>query len=275
MKHRTKSKKAGKKGGKSAINRASFISLARDEELLLGFHVVESLLTQRPGDLLSVYFADSVVAKGRASQLKQQLEAQKISTHVVAMERFQASFADDVHQGVAAVARGLPPGNEKALEHWLSELEEVPFLVALDGIQDPHNLGACLRSMEAAGAQALILPRDNNVSVNATVRRVACGAAERVPVFTVTNLVRCLQGLQSAGIWVVGTSDHSSKTLYQIDLKGPLCLVFGNEGKGMRRLTETNCDFLAGIPMQGQVSSLNLSVAVGVTLFEALRQRQS
>ncbi len=155
----------------------------------------------------------------------------------------------------------------------LDNLKEPPFLLILDGIQDPHNLGACLRSADAAGGHAVIAPKDRAVPITDTVVQVASGAAENVPFIQVTNLARIMEELKEKGIWFVGTSDQAKESIYQIDLKGPLCIVLGAEGKGIRRLTGDNCDFLSFIPMHGSVDCLNVSVACGVCLFEAVRQR--
>lgn len=147
------------------------------------------------------------------------------------------------------------------------------FLLVLDGVQDPHNLGACLRTANAAGVQAVIAPKDRAVALTETARQVACGAAEHTPFVQVTNLARFLSRLQEAGLWLVGTGDEATQSIYQTDLKGPLAIVMGAEGKGIRRLTAEGCDFLVRIPMNGQVDCLNVSVATGVCLFEAVRQR--
>ena len=150
----------------------------------------------------------------------------------------------------------------------------VPFVLILDCVQDPHNLGAILRTADAAGVHAVVAPKDKAVGITETVRRVSVGAADHVPFAQVTNLARTMEKLKEAGVWIVGTSDHaSSKSLYELDLKGPLAIVMGAEEKGMRRLTEENCDFLVSIPMSGRVECLNVSVATGVCLFEAVRQR--
>jgi 23S rRNA (guanosine2251-2'-O)-methyltransferase len=147
------------------------------------------------------------------------------------------------------------------------------FLLVLDGVQDPHNLGACLRTANAAGVQAVVAPKDRAVALTETARQVACGAAELTPFVQVTNLARFLSRLQEAGLWLVGTADEATQSIYQTDLKGPLAIVMGAEGKGIRRLTAESCDFLVRIPMNGQVDCLNVSVATGVCLFEAVRQR--
>ncbi|MCP5533096.1 MAG: 23S rRNA (guanosine(2251)-2'-O)-methyltransferase RlmB [Akkermansiaceae bacterium] len=150
----------------------------------------------------------------------------------------------------------------------------VPFVLILDCVQDPHNLGAILRTADAAGVHAVVAPKDKAVGITETVRRISVGAADHVPFAQVTNLARTMEKLKEAGVWIVGTSDHaSSKSLYELDLKGPLAIVMGAEEKGMRRLTEENCDFLVSIPMAGRVECLNVSVATGVCLFEAVRQR--
>ena len=153
------------------------------------------------------------------------------------------------------------------------EGKTAPLVLVLDCIQDPHNLGACLRTADAAGVDAVILPKDKSAPITDTVRRVACGAAERVPIIRVTNLARAMEKLKELGIWLVGTADEAAQSVYEIDLKGPIGLVMGAEGTGMRRLTGERCDFLAKVPMFGKVECLNVSVATGVCLFEAVRQR--
>ncbi len=163
--------------------------------------------------------------------------------------------------------------NEDDLFDILAGLAEPPFLLVLDCVQDPHNLGACLRSADAAGIHAVIVPTDRAVSLTDTVRKVACGAAEHLPFVMVTNLARTLKQLKEAGLWLVGTADQAEQSLYEVDLIGPLAFVMGAEGKGLRRLTRECCDFLVHIPMAGSVECLNVSVAVGVCLFEAVRQR--
>jgi 23S rRNA (guanosine2251-2'-O)-methyltransferase len=153
--------------------------------------------------------------------------------------------------------------------------QAVPFVLILDCVQDPHNLGAILRTADAAGVHVVVAPKDKAVGITETVRRISVGAADHVPFAQVTNLARTMEKLKAAGLWLVGTSDHAkSKSIYELDLKGPLALVLGAEEKGMRRLTEENCDFLASIPMAGKVECLNVSVATGVCLFEAVRQRR-
>jgi 23S rRNA (guanosine2251-2'-O)-methyltransferase len=165
--------------------------------------------------------------------------------------------------------------NESDLFELLDKLGRPAFLLILDSVQDPHNLGACLRTAAAAGVDAVIVPKDRAVGITDTVKRIASGGAESVPFVSVTNLARVIDQLKESGIWIVGTTDKAHKSLYEIDLKGPLAIIMGGEGEGMRRLTEEKCDFLARIPMAGgKVDCLNVSVAAGVCLFEAVRQRK-
>ena len=184
-----------------------------------------------------------------------------------------------VHQGVAVeLARAERSPSQGGWEEFLAQLkglEAPPLLLVLDGITDPHNLGACLRSADAAGVNAVIIPKDKAVGVNATVRRVAAGAADTVELFVVSNLSRALTQLKEQGVWLVGTDDNAGSGLYEQDLRGAVALVMGSEGRGLRRLTKEKCDFLISIPMAGAISSLNVSVATGVLLFEAVRQRRN
>ena len=184
-------------------------------------------------------------------------------------------LADGQHQGVAALCRGAEVQDENYLEKLLEDIEHPPLILVLDGVTDPHNLGACLRSCDAAGVDMVIAPKDRSVGITPVVQKVACGAAETVPLVVVTNLARTLKQLQEKGIWIVGTAGEADQLIYDVDLTGPLALVMGAEEKGMRRLTREHCDLLAKLPMAGDVSSLNVSVASGICLFEAVRQRSN
>jgi 23S rRNA (guanosine2251-2'-O)-methyltransferase len=197
----------------------------------------------------------------------------------VKVEKVDQKFLDNIsrgvrHQGVIAEVKLVQQEGEHGLFNLLRTIDQ-PFLLILDQVQDPHNLGACLRTAECAGVNAVILPKDGAAPVNETVRRVAAGAAERLPVFYVTNLSRCLNKLQELGIWITGSADESAKTLFETDLRGNMAIVMGAEGAGLRKLTREHCDQIVSIPMSGTVSSLNVSVATGVILFEAVRQRMS
>jgi len=177
------------------------------------------------------------------------------------------------HQGVLAWVRVPASRGEGDLDELLDRLDRPPFLLILDEVQDPHNLGACLRTADAVGVQAVIAPKDNAVGLTPTVAKVASGAARTVPYIQVTNLARTLDALKARGLWLVGLAGEADQDLYGLDLKGPLALVLGSEGRGLRRLTRERCDFLARLPMLGSVESLNVSVATGICLYEALRQR--
>jgi len=193
--------------------------------------------------------------------------------HSVAKHELDALVPDGHHQGV--VARATPPKvySENELDALLEALPGTPFLLILDGITDPHNLGACMRTAEAAGAHAVVAPKDRASGITPTALKVSSGAAERLPFIQVTNLARVLRELQQNGVWLVGTSGESEATLFEVDLKGPLGVILGAEGKGIRRLTREHCDQVVFIPMKGGAESLNVSVAAGVCLFEASRQR--
>ncbi len=242
------------------------------EELIYGWHAVLAVLERSPERVLQVWLdekrsgpkPEAVLQAARAGQVKLQRAGRVLLEELV---------GEANHQGVVARCRAATPTQVADLGGFLSGLSQPAFLLVLDGVQDPHNLGACLRTADAAGVQALILPRDNAVSVTPTVRKVASGAAETVPVFQVTNLARTLDQLKADGIWLVGASGDAQDSLYATDLRGPIALVLGAEGRGLRRLTQERCDFLVQIPMAGSVSSLNVSVAAGICLFEAVRQR--
>lgn len=177
------------------------------------------------------------------------------------------------HQGIVAQYAAAKSYDENDLEGLIEAAAGAPLLLVLDGVQDPHNLGACLRSAAAAGVTAVVIPKDKAVQVNATVRKTSAGAADRVPVVRVTNLARTLKDLKDAGVWFVGLAGEATQSLYATDLKGPMGIVMGGEGEGLRRLTREHCDWLAKIPMVAEVESLNVSVATGIALFEAVRQR--
>jgi len=239
-------------------------------KVLFGFHAVGVRLKTAPQSVIEVYVDPS----RKDARMRQFLErAHEAGARVIEADgmRLAKLAGSHGHQGVAARVQPLPTSN--SLDDLLDQLKEPPLLLVLDGVTDPHNLGACLRVADGAGAQAVIAPKDHAVGVNATVAKVASGAAETVPYFMVTNLARTLAELKERSIWCVGTSDDAPKTLYQADLKGPVALVLGAEGSGLRQLTRKTCDELVSIPMRGAVESLNVSVASGLCLYEALRQR--
>lgn len=258
------------------------------QDWIVGIHSVTELLRRNPQDVLELVLqqerADKRLDEIRelAGQLgikvqelpRDQLEKRLLGKSADKGGRKNKGEHLPVHQGVIALCQWRDTVKDEAfLSRMLEQLAHPPLLLVLDEITDPHNLGACLRTADAAGVDAVIVPKDNSAPMNLTVRKVASGAAEKVNLVAVTNLSRTLANLQQRGIWIYGTAGEAEQTLYQADLTGPLALVMGSEGKGMRRLTREHCDHLVSIPMAGAVSSLNVSVAAGVCLFEAVRQR--
>jgi 23S rRNA (guanosine2251-2'-O)-methyltransferase len=236
-----------------------------------GIHAVAALLARRPERI-----AELRVQEGRSDQRMQQLldDAERAGIAVERVARAVLDQLDGRHQGVAA-RLAVDYEYREADIPALLERSARPLVLVLDGVTDPHNLGACLRSADAAGVDMVIAPRDKAAGLTPVVRKVACGAAEVVPFIQVTNLARTLRSLQDLGVWIVGAAGEADNTLYEQDLTGPVALVLGAEGSGMRRLTREYCDFLAKLPMAGSVSSLNVSVAAGICLFEAVRQRRA
>ncbi|WP_101101908.1 23S rRNA (guanosine(2251)-2'-O)-methyltransferase RlmB [Macromonas bipunctata] len=244
-------------------------------KVLFGFHAVGVRLKTAPASVLEVYFD----ASRRDARMRQFIDrANEAGVRLIEADglRLAKLAGSHGHQGVAALVQ--PVAQARSLDDLLEQMEHAddvdpPLLLVLDGVTDPHNLGACLRVADGAGAHAVIAPKDHAAGLNATVAKVASGAAETVPYFMVTNLARTLNELKERNIWIIGTSGDAPKTIYQVDLKGPVALVLGAEGPGMRQLTRKTCDELVSIPMHGAVESLNVSVASGVCLYEALRQR--
>jgi 23S rRNA (guanosine2251-2'-O)-methyltransferase len=255
--------------------------MAGASKFIFGFHAVLARIRQHPGDVLEIYL-DSARQDARANDLSRLAERLGLRMFAVDGARLDGMAGGGRHQGVAARVHELAQAhsldqvleNLEAAQAALPASERTPALIlVLDGVTDPHNLGACLRVADGAGAHAVIAPKDHAAGINATVAKVASGAAETVPYFMVTNLARTLGELKERNIWVVGAGDSAAKTLYQADLRGPVALVLGAEGSGMRQLTAKTCDELVRIPMRGAVESLNVSVASGICLYEAVRQR--
>lgn len=239
--------------------------------LIFGFHAVLGRIRQNPQSVLEVYL-DQARRDPRSRQLAQLLEAHKIKVNAVDSSRLDGMIGSGRHQGV--VARVDESKKYVALEDLLDTVEQDALFLVLDGIQDPHNLGACLRVADAFGVDAVIAPKDRAVGLNATAAKVASGAAETVPYVTVTNLARALRQLKEAGVEVIGTAEDGESDIYGTRLEGPVAWVLGSEGSGMRRLTRENCDRLVRIPMEGMVESLNLSVTSGIAMYETRRQRR-
>ena len=244
-----------------------------DSGVVYGLHAVASLLASRPETINGLLVSAS--ADRRLAGIVERAQSAGVAIEEVSRRELDQQLPGARHQGVVArVSSGSCALPERTLPDFLAALEEPAFLLVLDGVQDPHNLGACLRTADAAGVHAVILPKDRAVGITPVVHKVACGAVQSMPVFTVTNLARTLRILREAGVWLFGASDDAGQGLYAADLKGPIALVLGGEGSGLRRLTRELCDHMVAIPMAGAVESLNVSVATGVLLFEAVRQRR-
>jgi 23S rRNA (guanosine2251-2'-O)-methyltransferase len=237
-----------------------------------GLHAIGAVIERAPERVLELWLAQTR-DDPRLRELRERAQAAGVSVQSVAVEVLAKLVGEVTHQGAVAAVRPLQPWGERDLLQALEGFAEDPLLLILDGVTDPHNLGACLRTADAAGVHALVLPRDRAAGVDGVVRKVAAGAAEFVPLASVTNLARTLDLLKERGIWVMGTDGEAGSSLYSVDLKRPLAVVLGAEGSGMRRLTRERCDFVVRIPMAGRAQSLNVSVAAGIALFEARRQR--
>lgn len=245
-------------------------------KVLFGFHAVGVRLKTAPHTIVEVYYE----ATRRDARMRQFLErAREAGVRLIEADalRIAKLAGSHGHQGVAARVEAL--AQQHSLDDLLDDLEAQgvrnPLLLVLDGVTDPHNLGACLRTADAAGVHAVIAPRDRAVGLNSTVQRVACGAADTVPYLMVTNLARTMRSLKDRGVWLVGTDDQASDSMHRIDARQPMAWVMGAEGEGMRRLTRETCDQLVNIPMLGSVESLNVSVASAVCLYETVRQRHA
>ncbi len=236
-----------------------------------GLHAVSAMLERAPERVLELFIAPSR-DDARARRLREQAASLGLAVLDMSVAHLTERSGTDAHQGVAAWIRPRKGWDEHELTSALRE-QAAPLVLVLDGVTDPHNLGACLRCADAAGAQAVVVPKDRAATLDGVARKVAAGAAESVPVAMVTNLARTLAALKELGLWIVGTDAEAPQSLYEADLKRPLAVVLGAEGTGLRRLTRERCDFLVRIPMAGSVESLNVSVAAGILLFEAQRQR--
>ena len=242
-------------------------------ETIYGMHAVRVMLERHAERVLNVRLAEQR-DDPRARAIEELARRHERPLQRVDLHALRQQLGDVAHQGVAAEITPLPPWSEDGLLDALQSAQ-APLLLALDGVQDPHNLGACLRTADACGALAVIVPRDRAAQLTPAVRKVAAGAAETTPVVVVTNLVRTLKLLKEAGLWIVGADAAAEKAARQVDLRGPVVLVLGAEGTGLRQLTRQNCDILVHLPQRGTVESLNVSVAAAMLLYEALRQREA
>ncbi len=237
------------------------------KRLVAGFHAVTARL-RRGG--VEVVYVDAQRRDGRMRQLLERVQAAGVELVMTDAQRLQRMAGEVPHQGVVA---SCAPTTELRLDDVLERVSASTLILLLDGVTDPRNLGACLRTADAAGADAVIVPRDRSAPMTAVVAKASAGASESIPLISVTNLARAMAELKEAGVWIAGAAGEADKTLYELDLKGPIAWALGAEGEGLRRLTRERCDWLARIPMAGQVESLNVSVATGICLFETQRQR--
>jgi len=240
------------------------------ESTIFGIHAVEKFLQHNPDQGVQLLATE----KRNPRLLSVIGQARKVNIPVQFTNRDELNklAGSEKHQGCVLQIK-VVSGQQKSLEQCISELNQDSLFLVLDGVQDPHNLGACLRSADAAGVDVVIIPKDRSVKLNATVRKVAAGGAESVPLIEVTNLARCLKDLKAAGVWIYGTSGDAEHSVYDFDYRSPVALVMGSEGDGLRRLTAEQCDQLVKLPMRGSVESLNVSVATGVCLYEINRSR--
>jgi 23S rRNA (guanosine2251-2'-O)-methyltransferase len=241
--------------------------------LVYGLHAVRAVLSRRPKDVLRLAIA-ATRDDARMRELREIASAQGLRPVPASADSLDQETGGAAHQGVLAEVRPSQPLDENALLDLLTGMAAPALVLVLDGVSDPHNLGACLRTADAAGATAVVAPRDRAAGLTPAVRKVAAGAAETMPFAQVTNLARALRDMKAAGLWIAGTAEDGEQELYDADLTGPLAIVMGSEGKGLRRLTRDSCDFSLRLPMRGAVASLNVGVAAGVALYEALRQRR-
>ncbi len=243
-------------------------------EKLFGVHAIQSLLEHQPERVVRLHLL-SGRQDARLDRVLALAKQHGIATQTRDRAALDKLAEGGVHQGIVAECKPAKTHTERDLDDLLDAIDGAPLLLVLDGITDPHNLGAILRTADAAGVHLVLAPKDRSAGLNPTVRKVACGAAERVPFVAVTNLARTLRELKERDIWIVGTAGEAQDSIYGAKLTGAMALVMGAEGEGMRRLTREHCDLLVNIPMFGSVSSLNVSVATGVCLFEAVRQRRA
>ena len=240
-------------------------------EYIFGVHTVTSIIKNKPTSVRKLFFAEGIQVN-RLKEITDLATRYGISIETVQRKTLDKLTQSDMHQGVVAECATL--SESMTVEDFIDTLQKPAFLLVLDEVQDPHNLGACLRTAEAAGVDAVIVPDKNSAHLTPVARKVASGAAEVLPVFRVSNLARTLDHIKAKGIWLIGAAMEGKQKVFEADLRGPLAIVMGAEGSGLRRLTSEACDTLAHIPMKGTVESLNVSVATGIFLFEAVRQRR-
>jgi 23S rRNA (guanosine2251-2'-O)-methyltransferase len=246
--------------------------MSKQSQWIVGVNAVASSI-ENDADNVREVLVEAGSKNPRLTEIEENARRKGIDVRRVTTQALDGVGGSVRHQGVAARYAAARIWAENELEGLVTAAEGKALLLVLDGVQDPHNLGACLRSAAAAGVTAVVIPKDKSATVNATVRKTSAGAADRIPVVAVTNLARCLRDLQKLGVWIYGLAGEAEASLYAVDLRGNIALVLGGEADGLRRLTREHCDGLVKIPMPGEIESLNVSVAAGITLFEAVRQR--
>ena len=247
--------------------------MSKKTDLIYGLHAVEQVLQTSPDSILSIWLQQSLNS-GSINTIRDSINKLGLSTQNVSRSTLDKMTKNQNHQGVLVEVRKTAQKTEHDLDAVLEKNKDNnPLYLILDSIQDPHNLGACIRTADAAGVTAVIIPKDRAASINDTVRKVASGAVEDVTVISVVNLVRAIKKIKQAGVWVVGTAGDAEQSIYDLDLTVPTAIVMGGEGKGMRASVSKECDYTASLPIKGKIESLNVSVATGVTLYEVLRQR--
>jgi len=248
--------------------------MGKRTEQIFGLHAVKQVLENTPEIILSALIQESIQSDS-VSSINESLNKLGVSIQTVPRTTLSKMVKNQNHQGVILEVRKAAKKTEHDLDDVLEQNQGGnPLYLILDSVQDPHNLGACIRTADAAGVTAVIIPNDRAASINETVRKVASGAVENVTVISVVNLVRAMKKVKEAGVWVVGTAGNAEQTIYDLDLKIPTAIVMGGEGKGMRDSVQKECDYTASIPIHGEVESLNVSVAAGVALYEVIRQRR-
>lgn len=244
------------------------------EQLVYGLHAVTALLLNPHRRIHRLYLSDDR-SDQKIQIILETAQEKKLRIEHLSNAKMNQQFKDVVHQGVVAVANAMPEYSERDIPNLLDLAKQPCLILILDGVTDPHNLGACLRSADAAGTDFVIIPKDKSVGITPVVSKVACGAAESVPLVRVTNLARTIELLKEHRVWIYGAAGEGKQEIYKLDANIPLALIMGAEGKGMRRLTREHCDELFFLPMLGSVSSLNVSVATGISLYEVVRQRRA
>lgn len=247
--------------------------MSKKNDYVFGIHAVEQLLKKSPETIVRAWLQKDAHSEA-LQQLQAQLASQQVACEQATKQKLHKWVAGN-HQGIVVEVK-RDKTEQASLSDVLAASEgRAPLFLVLDSVQDPHNLGACIRTAVAAGVTAVIIPKDRAAHVNETVRKVASGGVEEMTIITVTNLARALQELKQAGVWLVGTSGNAQQTIYDVDMTVAIAIVMGGEEKGLRQLTEKECDYLASIPLLGEIESLNVSVAAGVSLYEVIRQRRA